>query len=338
MGESVNSLIRTIRFSDFSASDLLELEQAIGGLRRQLVAERGLEVRNQKVGEERTGPHCGSTRSIKCGQDAHGQQRYRCVIRDENGCGKTYTALTGTAFSGMKRRDQWGSFIVAMSKGFRSINELHESGEVKVNRRTLWRFRHRYLRALEESEPTVLSGVVEADETYFRDSFKGSRGWKRGNPHVDRAPRRLGKSNKRGLSNEHVPVITAIDRQRQQYHQVLANQLQMEHALKGRIEEASVLCSDGRPNYRRAAFYNSLHHIEARNKEKAIPYPDEHTHEVKQLSLAHVNNLHQTMKNWVNERARGVSTAYLSHYLTWLVRSNREHLENGTVYEVTKHT
>ena len=189
MKDSVKSLIRTIKSSDFTASDLLELEQAIRGLGRQLVAERGLEVRNQKVGEERTCPHCGSTQSIKFGQDARGQQRYRCVVRDESGCGRTYTALTGTAFSGMKRRDQWGPFMVAMSKGYRSINELHESGEVQVNRLTLWRWRHRFLRALEEREPTVLSGVVEADETYFRDSFKGSRGWKRGNLPADRAPR-----------------------------------------------------------------------------------------------------------------------------------------------------
>ncbi|MCY4657858.1 MAG: hypothetical protein OXC80_13725 [Gammaproteobacteria bacterium] len=33
-----------------------------------------------------------------------------------------------------------------------------------------------------------MSGVLEADETYFRDSFNGSRGRKRGNPPVDREP------------------------------------------------------------------------------------------------------------------------------------------------------
>ncbi len=66
--------------------------------------------------------------------------------------------------------------------------------------------------------------------------------------------------------------------------------MQMEHALNGHIEGASVLCSDGRSNYQRAAFHNNLHHIEVRNKEKSIPYMDEYTNEVQQLSLARVNS------------------------------------------------
>ncbi|MCY4655974.1 MAG: hypothetical protein OXC80_04065 [Gammaproteobacteria bacterium] len=39
------------------------------------------------------------------------------------------------------------------------------------------------------------------------------------------------------------------------------------HALKGRIEEALVLCSDSRPNYRRARFYNNIHHIRMWNQD-----------------------------------------------------------------------
>ena len=96
----------------------------------------------------------------------------------------------------------------------------------------------------------------------------------------------------------------------------------MDHSLKGRIEEAPVLCSDGHPNYRRATFYHNLHHVGVRNKVKSIPYVDEHSNEVQQLCLARINSLHQTMINWMIERARVMSTAYLSHFLTWLDKSN----------------
>ncbi|MCY4655981.1 MAG: hypothetical protein OXC80_04100 [Gammaproteobacteria bacterium] len=59
------------------------------------------------------------------------------LMRDDPG--KTYTALTGTTFSDMKRRDLWGSFMVAISQWSRYIKELLESREVQVKLRTMWR-------------------------------------------------------------------------------------------------------------------------------------------------------------------------------------------------------
>ncbi|MCY4656514.1 MAG: hypothetical protein OXC80_06835 [Gammaproteobacteria bacterium] len=75
----------------------------------------------------------------KPGQDAHDQQRYRCVVSDENGCGRTYTDLTGATFRGMMRGDPCGQFKVTVSKEYQSFNKLHESEEVPINRRTSWR-------------------------------------------------------------------------------------------------------------------------------------------------------------------------------------------------------
>ncbi|MCB9944554.1 MAG: hypothetical protein H6851_13175 [Geminicoccaceae bacterium] len=40
---------------------------------------------------------------------------------------------------------------------------------------TSFRWRHRFLRA-GVADAEALSGIVEADETFFRRSFKGSRG------------------------------------------------------------------------------------------------------------------------------------------------------------------
>ena len=70
---------------------------------------------------------------------------------------------------------------------------------------TAFRWRHRFLAAA-RSDPEVLKGIVEADETYVLESRKGARGLGR------KARRRGGKAKKRGLSREQVPVLMAADR------------------------------------------------------------------------------------------------------------------------------
>ena len=223
MSNDVQAILNLLNSATLTPRELIEIERRARELSQASMSERSVARREQHLAQARICPHCGMQKALKFGRDVRGRQRFRCRSVAEGGCGKTFTALTGTAFSGMRRRDQWGAFEAAMAKGWRSIDELHASGEVKVGRLTLWRWRHRFLRALEVRPAPPLSGVVEADETYFRDSFKGSRGWKRGHPPVNRKPRQRGKSAKRGLSNEQIPVVAAIDRQRQSCHHVLAS-------------------------------------------------------------------------------------------------------------------
>ena len=45
--------------------------------------------------------------------------------------------------------------------------------KLKVNSKTAFRWRHRFLRSLKDVQPSNLLGVVEADETFFLESFKG---------------------------------------------------------------------------------------------------------------------------------------------------------------------
>src|SRR4051812_9348560 len=82
---------------------------------------------------------------------------------------------------------------------------------------TAFRWRHRFLTAPAASP--ILTGIVEADETFVLLSYKGSRAWERaeqglpGAEAPDRAARgRGGKATKRGLSHEQVPILVAADR------------------------------------------------------------------------------------------------------------------------------
>lgn len=72
---------------------------------------------------------------------------------------------------------------------------------------TAFRWRHRFLKSAKDRKAESVSGIVEADETYFLRSQKGARKVK------GRAPRkRGGKASKPGLSDEHTPVLIARDR------------------------------------------------------------------------------------------------------------------------------
>lgn len=54
--------------------------------------------------------------------------------------------------------------------------------------------------------------VFEADEKFFCTSFKGSRGWKKKDFPQMRRARRRGGAGVRGLGEQQVPTLTAVDR------------------------------------------------------------------------------------------------------------------------------
>ena len=87
-----------------------------------------------------------------------------------------------------------------------------------------------------------MSGIVEADETFILESFKGKR---RGLP---RAPRkRGGKAGKRGLSKEQIPVLVARDRSGATIDAVLPrlDAKSIKTALGNAISGPAELCCDG---------------------------------------------------------------------------------------------
>ena len=133
-------------------------------------------------------PHCGGD-DIRPWGKASGKPRYRCV-----GCGRTFNPLTGTPLAGLHYPDRWRDQARALISGETIAKAAERCG---VDYTTAFRWRHRFLEALNRDKPTSLSGIVEADETFILESFKGKR---RGLPRAAR--KRGGKASKRGLSSE----------------------------------------------------------------------------------------------------------------------------------------
>ena len=155
---------------------------------------------------------------------------------------------------------------------------------------TSFRWRHRFLELLSQSEPESLTGIIEADETYFLESHKGERGLK--------SPRkRGGKAKKRGLSSEQIPVLIARDR----------NGQTLSEALKPIIENGSVLCTDGHAAYPNVSIdCGTLH--KRLNIKSGIKVLEKVYH------IQNVNAYDSRLKSWI-KRFHGVSTKYLQRYL-----------------------
>jgi hypothetical protein len=82
---------------------------------------------------------------------------------------------------------------------------------------TAFRWRHWFLTLAKEAKAMTVSGIVEADETFFLRSFKGER-------KLSRAPRkRGGPTSKPGVSDEQAPVLVLRARSRATADAVLEN-------------------------------------------------------------------------------------------------------------------
>ncbi|MCY4143897.1 MAG: IS1595 family transposase [Gammaproteobacteria bacterium] len=325
---------------DMSSGELKELENRARSLRGSRKGLEALKNFDQSMTEVRRCPHCGKDKAFRHGRDSRGAQRFRCRPVSQGGCGRIFNGRTGTPFARMRKPEKWSIFLEALAEGYRSLDDLHKYGKVDVSPRTLWRWRNVVFEALGSKKPVPLKGIVEIDETYFRESFKGSRGWKRGNPPVARDPRRRGEASGPGLSLEYLPVLTAIDRHGTRLKQVLGYQDEIREALQDGIEKGSVLCTDGLATYRsvardaEAATHVVVPSSEPRNliSDNTMLNQSLEGH----FSLARVNAMHTGMKSFVNRQARGVSSRYLQGYLSWIQAVRKPSLSECEVLSPSK--
>jgi transposase-like protein len=178
-------------------------------------------------------PHCDSRDVVHWGK-ASALPRYRC-----KSCQRTFNALTKTPLAGLRMKDKWPAQAEAMIEG---VSLAKAAKRCDVDYTTAFRWRHRFLASLAGDKPGVLSGIVEGDEPFILESFKGRRS---GMPR--KARKRGGRSAKRGMSAEQIPVLVARDRQGATTDAVLPklNRVSITAALGGIVTAANEFCCDG---------------------------------------------------------------------------------------------
>src|ERR1700738_4506012 len=99
------------------------------------------------------------------GDRSHVLLRFGC-----KSCGRTFNALTKTPMAHLRKKEKWLDHARAMIEGKSLAKTAALCG---VHPTTAFRWRHRFLRAPASDKPRSLSGIVEADETFILESFKG---------------------------------------------------------------------------------------------------------------------------------------------------------------------
>ena len=179
-------------------------------------------------------PYCEATELFRWGK-ASELQRYRC-----RQCNRTFNALTGTPLARLRYKDKWFEYEQTMIQGL-SIRKSADSCGITSN--TSFKWRHRYLQIPATRQSSKINSIVEADETYFLESFKGQCRLPRS------ARKRGGKAAKKGISKEQVPVLVVRDRHGETADCILhgTSTQQIEPALIPLLNKDVILCTDGIP-------------------------------------------------------------------------------------------
>lgn len=243
-------------------------------------------------------PHCqASSAQLAPWGWSRGLRRYRC-----RACLRTCNTLSGTALAHLRKAEHWQSYAQALIDGL-PLRQAAQRCGVDKNTALLWR--HRFLRAAAAHGDTQESGIVEADETFFLESFKGQRQLPRP------ARQRGGVGATRGTGPDQVAVMVVRDRAGHMADFQLAklDAVHVRQALLPLIERESVLCTDGASVYAAFAAANGITHCVVH---------DRAGQRVREgaFHIQNVNAYHSRLKNWMT-RFHGVATKYLVNYLGW---------------------
>src|ERR671926_522315 len=212
-----------------SGEQIVTIERLVAEVASMRVAEVALARRTEVTLAERRCPHCGTAGAHLHGKDKNNRQRFRCRASE---CRRSFNILTGTPMARARKPEKWGHYLSHMTD-HHSVRKITAAG-IGVNHTTVWRWRHRFLKAATQDNTAILSGVIEADETFFVRSCKGHRGWVKGRPPEPRAARpRAWGATKRGLLGEQVPVLTALGNAGGVYEAILPSLTAIEAAAKG---------------------------------------------------------------------------------------------------------
>ena len=146
---------------------IAEAEAALATARRRAEVVVGIDAAASK----QACPRCGGAKRSSWGTKRAGARRWRCLA-----CKKTWSGRTGTPVARIHRP---GLFIELM----RNMLDPTETPlscrkmacRLGLSKDTVWRWRMIVLEHLVTVPTEVMTGIVETDETYQRESRKGSR-------------------------------------------------------------------------------------------------------------------------------------------------------------------
>ena len=216
-------------------------------------------------------PSCNSNNFVKNGS-RYGLQRYYC-----KNCKTTFSVTTDTFMEGTTWTWEVWVKLVQMTVNNYSLDAMLDTLEkdydlVGLNRKSVHLARHKLLYAMSLMPKPTLTGIVQVDETFFRENQKGTRtdlGKKLINvlpKSVEvRLPRRGYSPSRMGvLSPEYACVVCAVDNSNHAIS-IITSMGKADPAMfidhfDQYFKDITYLCSDGSPLYKDYCILKSIPH------------------------------------------------------------------------------
>ena len=236
--------------NEYSSANETDMEQAKINLVRNDIEKHLL-----SAGVNKTCPYCNS-KMISANGSNQGTKRYKCCQ-----CKKSFTLFTGTLME--KTRYSWDIWVKVVEMILNNIPLttmrqvlIDDYNLLGLDYKTVSAWRHKLLHAMAKMEMPILTGVIQIDETYFREDQKGSRNLVSTIPEVvDRKPRKGRIPSIKGvMGNEFANVVCMIDDRGYAVAKVVGlGKLDFEtfkNEFETYINQPSFLCTDANPIYK----------------------------------------------------------------------------------------
>lgn len=238
--------------------------------------------------------YCGKQHVIGNGTTRKGVQRYRCLD-----CKKSFCETTGSVVEYSHQDEAVWKMVI--SDTIDGVSMAHTAKFTGLTKTTISSMRHKILCGIETAlsrKNIVLTGFNQADETFVRDSYKGTKLPQSFN----RGPRKHGtKGMGSGSTSDHIVICTSVA---EDGSACIATPVKrtaisgddLVNVFGNKVTEDTVIICDNCKKYN-----------------KLIPHCLV-SHDKKRINM--VNSFHSYMKSMLVKNAHGVATKYLNRYVS----------------------
>ena len=252
--------------------------------------------------------YCNRTHVVKNGKRKDGTQRYLC--RD---CHRSFIPTSDSITSRTRKSvSVWASYLKCMTEK-KTLRASSDECHISVATAFVWR--HKILDALSElTDKAYLTGIVEADETFFNVSYKGNHKRSRRFSMPRRAHKRGNDVHAKGLSAEEVCVPCAINDAgisccRPGKPGKISTKC-INDIFSQKIAPGATLCTDRERAYLDLARRNGLKLIQMDADCRMV------RKEGAAYGIQRVSAYHSRLKDFIRT-FHGVSTKHLGNYISW---------------------
>lgn len=247
-------------------------------------------------------PHCKESERKPYKLKSKTRSLWKCAA-----CRKQYTVTVGTIFEGSHiPLNKWllAFHVLCSSKKGMSAHQLHRM--LGVTYKSAWFMAHRIRYAMEQPAfTTLLSGTVEADETYV--GGKARRSNRRATPPNDPYLPNPGKQRKTGRGSDKTAVLSLVERggQVRSFRVATVTAENLGGHIRRNVDRSAHLRTDSFPSYKQVGREFASH--------ETVNHLDEYVRGEVHTNTA--ENYFSILKRGINGVYHHVSPAHLPRYL-----------------------